>query len=127
MISCFYYRVVHIETLEDMTTDCLLLALRCFMSLRGPVKSITGDDPDLKSYLEENVITLKFNSPDASHQGGATERMIRTARAVLNGMRQKYRMIDTKTQRTAFYEAANIMNSRPLTGTKINIIVFIHG
>lgn len=139
LISCLYSRAIHIELLEDMTTDCLIQALRCFMSLRGPVSTIICDngtnfvgmknklaketdmaDKDLGNYLLQNQIVFKFNSPEASHQGGATERMIRSARAVLNGMSTKYKYrMDTKTLRTAFYEAASIVNNRPLTGTAI--------
>ena len=59
-----------------------------------------------------------MNSPDASHQGGAWERLIRSVRSVLNGMAIKYKgRLDTQTLRTAFHEAAAIVNSRPLTAT----------
>ena len=71
-------------------------------------------------YLTKNRIKFLFNTPTASHQGGATERMIRTVRNILNGMRMQIRLVDTKSLRTAFYEAANIVNSRPLTGTRIS-------
>lgn len=96
------------------------------MAIRGPVKTIRCDNAtnfvgaknelekeltsasgEMKAYLQNNKITFKFNSPDASHQGGFWERMIRTIRAVLKGMMLKYKnRLDTQTLRTALYEAA---------------------
>lgn len=137
VITCLYSRAIHLEVLEDMTTDCLILAMRCFMAVRGPISTITCDngtnfvgmhnelsrqqnlaDEKMKQYLESNRIDMNFNPPKASHQGGVTERMIRSIRAVLNGINLKYRM-DTKTLRTVLFEVASIVNNRPLTGTAI--------
>ncbi|KAF6027175.1 hypothetical protein EB796_014518 [Bugula neritina] len=136
--TCLYSRAIHIEILEEMTTDCLILALRCFMAVRGPVKTIVCDngtnfvgmrnelsrqlnltDAKLKSYLQANKIEINHNTPKASHQGGVTERMIRSIRAVLNGMNIRNK-IDTKTLRAILFEVANIVNNRPLTGTLIH-------
>ncbi|XP_067931111.1 uncharacterized protein [Watersipora subatra] len=84
-------------------------------------KQIELSSGKVKDYLLENRIEFKFNTPEASHQGGVWERMIRSVRAVLNGMALKYnRRLTAQTLRTAFYEAANIVNSRPLTATNIN-------
>lgn len=44
MLTCLCSRAVHIELLEDMTTHWLLHSLRCFMALRGPIKSMTIND-----------------------------------------------------------------------------------
>lgn len=137
VITCLYSRAIHLEVLEDMTTDCLILAMRCFMAVRGPISTITCDngtnfvgmrnelsrqqnlaDEKMKQYLESNRIDMNFNPPKASHQGGVTERMIRSIRAILNGINLKYRM-DTKTLRTVLFEVASIVNNRPLTGTAI--------
>lgn len=140
LITCLYSRAIHIEILEDMMKDRLIQALRSFMALRGPVKMIICDNgtnfvgikntlkreldlanQEMQQCLLENRIDIKFNSPDASHQGGATERLIRSVRAVLNGMGLKYKnRLDTKTLRTTFHEAACIVNSRPLTTTLVN-------
>ncbi|XP_067939647.1 uncharacterized protein [Watersipora subatra] len=138
LITCFYTRAVHIKLLEEMTTDCLIQAMRCFTALRGPIQSMTVDNgtnfvgmqnelakescvnnSQMKGYLEQNRIEFHFNTPTASHQGRVTECMIRTARDILNGMIMQFKMVDAKTLRTAFYEVTNIINSRPLTVTKI--------
>ncbi|XP_067943414.1 uncharacterized protein [Watersipora subatra] len=137
LITCLYSRAVHIEVLDDMSADTLIQALRCFLALRRPVQTIYCDNgtnfvgakneiekqleitsKETKQYLLENRIHFKFNSPEASHQGRAMERMIHSIRAVLNAMTFKLKnKLDTITLRTFFYEAGNIINSRPLTAT----------
>ncbi|XP_067950396.1 uncharacterized protein [Watersipora subatra] len=136
LITCLYSRAIHVEILEDMSSDSIIQALRCFMALRGPVQVIHCDNGtnfvsannemkkkletasvEMKHYLLQNRIHFKFNTPSASHQGGAAERMIRSVRAVLNSMAMKLKnRLDTKTLRTFFYEAGNI-NNRPLATT----------
>ena len=37
IFTCMSSRAVHIEELDDMTTDAFINALRCFMAVRGPV------------------------------------------------------------------------------------------
>ena len=38
IFTCMSSRAVHIEQLDDMTTDAFLNALRCFIAIRGPVQ-----------------------------------------------------------------------------------------
>lgn len=140
LITCLYSRAVHIEILEDMSTSKLIQALRCFMAIRGPITTITCDNgmnftrmnnetlkefhrakTELKEHLLQNRIEFKFNSANSSHQGGAMERLIRSVRAVLNGMSLKFKSrLDTQSLRTFFHEAANIVNNRPTTATSMN-------
>ena len=40
LLTSFSSRAVHIEMLDDMSTDALINGLCCFVSLRGPVTSI---------------------------------------------------------------------------------------
>ena len=140
MFTCMYSRAVHIEMLEDLSSNSFINALRCLTALRGQVSTLHSDngtnfvgaknlfdrelgsvaDETLKRHLLENRIEFKMNSPDASHQGGVWERLIRSARAVLNGMSQKYRdRLDSQTLRTAFYEVTSVLNNKPLTATDI--------
>ncbi|XP_067943166.1 uncharacterized protein [Watersipora subatra] len=98
LITCLYSRAIHVEILEDMSSDSIIPALRCFMPLRGPVQVIHCDNGTnfvgannemekeletagvkMKHYLLQNRIHFKFNTPSASHQGGAAERMTRSA------------------------------------------------
>lgn len=38
IFTCLSSRAIHIEMLEDLTTDAFINALRCFIAIRGPVK-----------------------------------------------------------------------------------------
>ena len=68
MITCFYSRAVHIELLEDMSTDGLIQALRSFMALRGPVKSMTVDN-GTNFVGMKNVLDKEGNLSDANSKG----------------------------------------------------------
>lgn len=56
-----YPQAVHIEMLVDMSTDCLINAIRCFLSLRGAVSQLcydqgihfVGAKNELKEALEQ--------------------------------------------------------------------------
>ncbi|XP_067947248.1 uncharacterized protein [Watersipora subatra] len=137
ILTCLYSRAIHIETLDDLSADALINALRCFICIRGPVKTIRCDNGtnfvgasnefakeleklDSKSYLgryfQQAQINFEFNVPNASHAGGIWERQIRNVRAVLNGMiAGKYNgRLNSAGLRTALYEAMAVVNSRPL-------------
>lgn len=43
IFTCIYSRAVHIEMLEDLSTDCFINALRCFISIRGAVRQLRCD------------------------------------------------------------------------------------
>jgi hypothetical protein len=97
IITCLASRAIHIEMLDDLTSDAFINALRCFLALRGPVKSLRSDqgtnfigarneiksalkevDPKLRSFLMKEECEFVFNPPSASHRGGSWERQIRT-------------------------------------------------
>lgn len=140
IITCMYSRAIHIETLDSMTSDAFINALRCFVCIRGSVTTIycdngtnfVGADNELyrelsstsgklRKYLDNNKITFKYNTPNASHAGGVWERQIRTIRSVLSGMSQKFNgRLDTASLRAALYEAMATVNSRPLSTNNLN-------
>ena len=37
LFTCLYSRAVHIEVIEDVSTDAFIESLHCFMAIRGPV------------------------------------------------------------------------------------------
>ncbi len=136
IITCLSSRSVHIEVLDDMTTDCFLNGLRCLISIRGTVSSIWSDQGSnfvgatnelnetlknvksekLKNFLEANKIEFHMKAPHSSHMGGVWERQIRTIRSILSEMMHQFsNRIDTTTLRTFMYEAMAIINSRPLS------------
>ena len=40
LFTCLCSRAVHIETLDDLTTDAFMNALRTFIAIRGPVRQL---------------------------------------------------------------------------------------
>ena len=136
IVTCLASRAVHIELLDDLTTDSFINGLRNLISIRGHVSSVLSDqgsnfigahrelkkalqeitDPGLKKYMEDNQIQFKTNSPHSSHMGGVWERQIRSIRNILAGMMEQHsKRLNTSTLRTFLYEAMSILNSRPLT------------
>lgn len=136
IFTCLSSRAVHIEMLEDLSTDAFINALRCFISLRGAVCQLRCDQGTnfvgarnefrealkqcdmqaLEAFLADKQCEFVFNAPSASHAGGIWERQIRTIRNVLNATTaQCAGRLDDASLRTLFYEAMAIVNSRPLT------------
>lgn len=124
-----------------MSTDCLINAIRCFLSLRGAVSQLRCDQGTnfvrarnelkealkqcdtkvLEAFLADKQCEFIFNAPSASHAGGVWERQIRTIRNVLNAtVAQCPGRLDDSSLRTLFYEAMAIVNSRPLNVEGIN-------
>lgn len=75
----------------------------------------------MQTFLAEKQCEFVFNSPSASHAGGAWERQIRIIRSVLKvSLAQSLGRLDDASLRTLFYEGMSIVNSRPLTVCGIN-------
>lgn len=136
LFTCFCCRAIHIEMLNDMSTDTFINSLRCFIAIRGAVRQIRCDQGtnfigarnELTKAMEEidtnRLVTFLaakqcdfiFNAPHSSHTGGVWERQIRTVRSVLRStLSQSSGRLDDSSLRTFFYEAMAIVNSRPLT------------
>lgn len=136
MITCLASRAVHIEVLEDMTTDALICAIRRTIAIRGNIRQIRSDrgtnfvgasrelraewEKMDKRELTQRLISLDcewlFNPPAASHQGGVWERQIGSARRILNGLVKKSDgRLTSVSLHTFLYEVAAIINSRPLS------------
>lgn len=137
LFTCLCSRAVHIELLEEMTTDFFIIALRAFIAIRGNVRQLRCDQGTnfvgarrefaeaLKEMDQECLKSLGcefvMNPPSASHMGGAWERQIRTIRSVLTSiLDQSSRRLDSASLRTYFYEVMAVINSRPLTAHLLN-------
>ena len=136
LFTCMCSRAIHIEMLDDMTSDCFINALRSFIAIRGPVRQLRSDhgsnfigaNNEFKQLIKESTQFIQkqncdfvFNAPDASHTGGVWERQIRTVRDILNAITQMCPgRLDDSSLRTLFYESMAIVNSRPLTTSDIN-------
>ena len=137
LLTCLASRAIHIEVLDDLSTDAFMNGLRSFIAIRGRIRlircdqgtnfmgarrEINSDSPtvDTDSLVKRlAAIDCEFvpNLPAASHMGGVWERQIRTVRSVLTGIldQQTAVRLDTTSLRTVMYEAMAIVNSRPLT------------
>ena len=137
IFTCYSCRGVHIETTTKMDTDSFILALRRFLSRRGPVRgNFVGVEEEMKKALQEmdHVRIRKFllkhacdwiewqkNPPEASHMGGVWERQIRTIRSALSSLLLEHAgKLDDESFRTLLSEVEAIVNSRPLCTDNLN-------
>lgn len=136
IFTCMCSRAVHIEPLDDMTTDAFINALRCFLAIRGQVHQIRCDQGSnfvgakgefsaamkeldserIQTYLVERQCDFVFNAPSSSHAGGVWERQIRSIRNILTAISlESPGRLDDSSFRTFLYEAMSIINGRPLS------------
>ncbi|XP_006820438.1 uncharacterized protein LOC102805352 [Saccoglossus kowalevskii] len=141
LFTCMCYRAVHIEMLRDMSTDCFINSLRCFIAIRGSVLQFRSDQGSnfvgarnefqealreldterIQVFLAEHQCEFVMNPPYASHTGGVWERQVRTIRSVLSSLLlQSSGRLDSASLRTFLYEVMAIVNSRPLTVEMLN-------
>ena len=142
LFTCLVSRAVHIEVAHSLTTSSFIQSLRRFIAVRGPIailrcdqgtnfvgaslefrRALTDmDDNGIKKFLSDNAIDFKFNPPSASHFGGVWERLIRSFRTILDGtlLQCCHMTLDDESLLTFMYEAAAIMNGRPLNVDSIN-------
>ena len=100
IFTCMSSRAIHIEIAESLDTSSCINTIRRFISRKGPVREIISDNgtnfvganrelrdtikelslPEIYKFAANHNITWKFNTPAASHHGGAWERQIRTIR-----------------------------------------------
>ncbi len=141
LLTCLCSRAIHIEMLNDMSTDAFINSLRCFIAIRGTARQIRCDqgtnfvgaknelnsalqelDPErLTTFLADKQCDFVLNAPHSSHAGGVWERQIKTVRSVLNAtITLSSGRLDDASLRTLFYEAMAIVNSRPLTVDNLN-------
>lgn len=134
IFTCLAIRAIHLEVLSSLDTDSFINGLRRFIARRGQVLEIRSDngtnfvgaERELREALEKlnhnliNGMLLQkgvkwvFNTPAASHHGGAWERLVRSVRKVLNSI-LKTQILDEESLVTVFCEAEAIVNSRPIT------------
>ncbi|XP_060775245.1 uncharacterized protein LOC132885029 [Neoarius graeffei] len=126
---------VHIEVIETMSASSCINALRRFFAIRGPAKQLRSDrgmnfagansnlkaateaeEESVNTYLCSQRCIWVFNQPHASNMGGSWERMIGTARRILDSMllqtgRSK---VTHEVLCTFMAEVTAVINSRPL-------------
>ncbi|XP_055604546.1 uncharacterized protein LOC129752795 [Uranotaenia lowii] len=134
LFTCLSSRALHLEVVPSLDTSSCLIAIRCFMSIRGiPQKILTdngtnfvGADRETKKLLQEldlqqiaDTLSVRgvqwaFIPPGAPHFGGCWERLVRSVKTALRSM-LKDRHPSDLVLRTALCEVMNVVNNRPLT------------
>ena len=134
VFTCLSTRAIHLEKLNDLTTESFINALMRFISRRGRPLSILSDNrgncvkanSELskgisewnQAMIEENLqqkhIQWKFNPPYSSHIGGIWERQIRTIRKVLIATLD-VQLVTDDVFHTVLVLAEEIINRRPIT------------
>lgn len=126
LFTCLVRRAIHIE----------VIALRRFISVRGPVTQFRSDrrtnfvggvselniesdfveKDSVKSFLASSNILWKFNPPHASHMGGVWEGTIGVSRKILDSMllREGSKNLTHDVLTTLLAEVSAIVNGRPL-------------
>ena len=137
VVTCLASRAVHLELLDDLSTDSLINGLRNTIAIRGSIREIRCDNGTnivgahnelsrelknidisrIKTHFLKSNIDFLFNPPHASNFGGVWERMILTARRILNVILARSSRQSTSALRTVLYEVMAIINSRPLAPT----------
>lgn len=77
--------------LDDMTTSAFTNAMQNVTAIRGSIQEVCCDQGTnfiiaIPELTEKGVLKFKLNPPAASHMGGVWERMIHTARSVLQSL-----------------------------------------
>ena len=132
LFSCMVTRAIHLELVEDMTTEQFLLALKRMMSRRGRSRLIVSDNAksfkqsseilkrlfknknELREKLENQGIKWKFITERAPWHGGFYERMVGSVKRALKRVLGKSRLTQIEMQ-TVLTEVEAQINSRPLT------------
>ncbi|KAI5731558.1 hypothetical protein M8J77_012244 [Diaphorina citri] len=133
LFTCMAVRAIHLEVVEDMTTDEFLNCLRRFVATRGSPVAIVSDNA-LQFKLSENVlnssfcqdknITWRFIAELSPWQGGFYERLIGLVKNCLR--RSLDRILLTNSQlATVIKEVETVVNTRPLTtvGTELEHVL----
>ena len=149
IFTCLSSRAIHLETTISLETDSFILALRRFVSRRGPVRTIRCDNGgnfigcknefsnafkemnhnQVKTFLLNlscDWIKWEHNPPHSSHMGGVWERMIRSVRNILSSSLQEHSgRLNDESLRTLFAEVEAIVNSRPISIENLNDHEFV--
>ena len=133
VFTCAEYRAVHFEPLSEMSTECFLLAFQRFASIRGMPERVVSDNGtnlvgaanrlgNLKFELNCKLLKLSvpavewiFTTPHCPHAGGFFERMVQSMKSAFHKIIGGHLNPSIEYFITALYQAADVINSRPLT------------
>ena len=134
LYTCVNVRAVHLELIEDMTTESFLLCLRRFIARRGKPSMIISDnasqfklsnsvinkiwgriatDEDVQSYVNNEGIEWKHIVEYAPWMGGFYERLVGLTKRSLRKSLGRCKITRQKLM-TLIAEVEAVLNSRPL-------------
>ena len=139
LFTCLTVRAIHIEIVNTLTSDSLIMALRRMAARRGwPLNlysdngtNLRGADTELKLSIQALDVeklkgealnkgtTWNFIPPASPHWGGAWERLIRSVKVSLKVILHQ-RAPKEETLITLLAEVENIVNSRPLSHVSVD-------
>lgn len=126
---CFATRAIHLEVVEDLTSNAFLAALRRFISRRGRCTTIFSDNGtnfvgaqrELATFIKkaqpqiaEEGIEWHFNPPAAPHFGGLWESAVKSAKYHLTRMMSNTKLTIGELN-TLLCQIEACLNSRPMT------------
>lgn len=134
LFTCMSVRAVHLEIATNLSTDACLVCIRNLCNLRGVPALIRCDNGTnfvgarnelnrtdeffetnaIQNALSGRGIQWKHNCPGNPEAGGAWERLVQSVKRVL-AVTLREVAPQVETLRAHLLEAANILNSRPLT------------
>ncbi|GFT19709.1 integrase catalytic domain-containing protein [Trichonephila clavipes] len=134
LFTCAVTRALHLELVNNLTTETFLLALRRFISRRGLYsKNLTDNantfkkselelknlwkiisDPTVKASYASHKIYWQFIIERAPWWGGFYERLIRTVKLALRKIVGRATLFRDELD-TLLIEIEGVLNSRPLT------------
>ncbi|XP_062573876.1 uncharacterized protein LOC134235746 [Saccostrea cucullata] len=142
LFTCLVVRAIHLELMQDMSTEQFLLGLRRFIARWDKPKQIISDngaqfkhasllldkswervtsDSDVQSYIANEEIQWQFIVELAPWMGGFYERLVGFVKRCLRKTIGKL-CLTNEQMRTMLAEAEAVVNSRPLVyiGDDIN-------
>ena len=132
---CMLTRAIHLEPLDDMSTDKVLQAIQDFNHRRGPAKHLYSDQGSnfigasneirrvyakLAPKLAAEGVHWHFNPVESPHFGGSWERMIQSVKIALQGFHELMKRPTDSEFRSTLIDVENQINSRPLTTLPIS-------
>jgi hypothetical protein len=134
LFTCLNVRAIHLELVDDLTTDSFLLCLRRFLARRGTPslimcdnasnfkqgcsvidkiwKRVTSTD-DVQSYVANKGIQWKFITDYAPWKGGIYERLVGITKKCMRKVLGKSKVTSQELV-TVITEIEAVVNSRPL-------------
>jgi len=129
LFICFSTKAVHLEVVEDLTSQSFIATLRRFMARRGKPKELWSDNgtnfvgtcKELDTYLKDIAadsvkegISWHFNPPSAPHFGGLWESAVKNTKHHLTRV-LKDALLTSSELHTLLCQIEACLNSRPLT------------